>query len=299
LHVLFEEPEIDIRHLHLKSLLQYEILINYTMQNSNRSLKIAIIILSLLLLGSSAFLFVSLEDIKQKDASIAVMSGEITAQKQKISQLESNISSLMGNLSKAEGSLKNETKTRQKLEADLINLTMVAKGDYWVIGVDANDIGHVIPLEVIIKDGSGNLLLNVANILYDESMQSSAQTAIRVAREVTRTSLTNKDVLINIKAPVQEGTLSISGGSAGGAITIAAIAAMKGIEPRDDVLMTGTINEDHSIGQIGAPRAKGIAARENGAKLFIVPRGQKGEVGDIGIEVMEVRTIEEAVRYAI
>jgi len=269
------------------------------MQNSNRSLKIAIIILSLLLLGSSAFLFVSLEDIKQKDASIAVMSGEITAQKQKISQLESNISSLMGNLSKAEGSLKNETKTRQKLEADLINLTMVAKGDYWVIGVDANDIGHVIPLEVIIKDGSGNLLLNVANILYDESMQSSAQTAIRVAREVTRTSLTNKDVLINIKAPVQEGTLSISGGSAGGAITIAAIAAMKGIEPRDDVLMTGTINEDHSIGQIGAPRAKGIAARENGAKLFIVPRGQKGEVGDIGIEVMEVRTIEEAVRYAI
>ena len=269
------------------------------MQNSNRTLKIALIILSLLLLGSSAFLFVSLEDVKQKEASIAAMSREITAQEQKISQLESNISNLMGNLSKTEGLLKNEIQTRQRLEADLINLTMVSKGDYWVIGVDENDVGHVIPLEVIIKDGSGNLLLNVANILYDESMQSSAQTAIRVAREVTRTSLTNKDVLINIKAPVHEGTLSISGGSAGGAITIAAIAAMKGIEPRDDVLMTGTINEDHSIGQIGAPRAKGIAARENGAKLFIVPRGQKGEVGDIGIEVMEVRTIEEAIKYAI
>ena len=269
------------------------------MQNNNRTLKIALIIISLLFLCSSAFLFLSLEDAKQKDASIAVMSGEITAQEQKISQLESNISSIVLNLSKTEGLLKNETETRQKLEEEIINLTMVAKGDYWVIGVDENDVGHVIPLEVIIKDGSGNLLLNVANLLYDESMQSSAQTAIRVAREVTRTSLTNKDVLINIKAPVQEGTLSISGGSAGGAITIAAIAAMKGIEPRDDVMMTGTINEDHSIGQISAPRAKGIAARENGAKLFIVPRGQKGEVGDIGIEVMEVRTIEEAVKYAI
>jgi predicted S18 family serine protease len=51
--------------------------------------------------------------------------------------------------------------------------------------------------------------------------------------------------------------------------------------------------------QIGASRAKGIAARENGAKLFLVPPGQKEEVGDIGIEVKEVRTIEEAVKYAI
>ena len=269
------------------------------MQNSNRTLKIALIILSLLLLGSSAFLFVSLEDIKQKEASIAAMSLEITAQEQKISQLESNISNLRGNLSKTEGLLKNETQTRQKLEEEIINLMMVSKGDYWVIGVDENDVGHVIPLEVIIKDGSGNLFPNIANVLVDESMQSSAQTAIRVAREVTRTSLTDKDVFINIKAPVQEGTLSISGGSAGGAITIAAIAAMMGKAPREDVLMTGTIREDHSIGQIGAPRAKGIAARENGAKLFIVPRGQKGEVGDIGIEVMEVRTIEEAIKYAI
>ena len=269
------------------------------MQESNRTFKVIIIILSILLIGSSAFLFVSLEEIKQKDASIAAMSDELTSQKQKNSQLESNISNLKGNLSRTEVLLKNETQTRQKLQGDLINLTMVAKGDYWVIGVDENDIGHVIPLEVIIKDGNGKLFLDVATILVDESMQSSAQTAIRVARELTRTDLTNKDIQIIIKSPLQEQKLTISGGSAGGAITIAAIAAMRGIEPRQDVLMTGTINEDHSIGQIGAARAKGIAARENGAKLFLVPPGQKGEVGDIGIEVMEVRTIEEAVRYAI
>ena len=269
------------------------------MRENNRTFKIIIFILSILLIGSSAFLFVSLEEIKQKDASIAALSVEITSQKQQISQLESNISNLQGNLSRTEVLLKNETQTRQKLEEEIINLTMVTKSDYGVLGVDDNNIGHVIPLEVIIKDGNGNLFLNVANVLVDESMQSSAQTAIQVAREVTRTSLTDKDVLINVKAPVQEEKLSISGGSAGGAITIAAIAAMKGIEPRQDVLMTGTISEDHSIGQIGAPRAKGIAARENGAKLFLVPPGQKSEVGDIGIEVMEVRTIEEAVKYAI
>ena len=269
------------------------------MTDSSRKFRIAIIILSVLLIGSSVFLFVSLEDIKQKDASIASMSGEITSQKQKISQLESNISSLYGNLSRTERLLENETQTRQKLEEDIINLTMVTKSDYGVIGVDENDIGHVIPLEVIIKEGKSNLFLNVANVLVDEAMQSSYQTAIRVAREVTRTSLVNKDILVNIKSPPQEQSLIISGGSAGGAITIAAIAAMEGKAPRSDVLMTGTIREDHSIGQIGAPRAKGIAAKENGAKLFLVPPGQKSEVGDIGIEVREVRTIEEAVKYAI
>ena len=268
------------------------------MQKNNSS-KIVIIILFILLLGSSFFLFTSIEEIKLKDNSLTVLTGELDLQKQKISQLESNITNLKINLSRTEGLLKNETQTRIKLEEDILKLTTAAKSDYWVIGVDENEVGHVIPLEVIIKEGKGNLFLNVANVLVDESMQSSAQIAIRVAREVTRTSLIDKDILINIKSPAQEGQLTISGGSAGGAIAIAAIAAMMGKPPLEDVLMTGTINTDHSIGKIGAPRAKGIAARENGAKLFLVPSGQKVEVGDIGIEVKEVRTIEEDVKYAI
>jgi ATP-dependent Lon protease len=269
------------------------------MQKNNSSPKIAVVILFILLMGSSLFLVTSIEQIKLKDNSITSLTGELELKKQKISQLESNITNLKINQSRTEELLKNETQTRQKLEEDIINLTMAAKSDYWVIGVDENEVGHVIPLEVIIKEGKGSLFLNVANVLVDESMQSSAQTAIRVAREVTRTSLTDKDILINIKSPAQERKLTISGGSAGGAIAIAAIAAMMGKLPLEDVLMTGTISTDHSIGKIGAPRAKGIAARENGAKLFLVPPGQKGEVGEIGIEVMEVRTIEEAVKYAI
>ncbi len=269
------------------------------MQISDRKLKIAIFIISILLIVSSSFLYVSLEEIKSKDDYINTLSGEMKAQEQKISRLESNISNLRDNLSKTQVLLNNETRQKQKLEQDITNLTMVTKSDYGVLGVDEYEVGHVIPLEVIIKEGNGNLFLNVANVLVDETMQSSAQTAIRVAREVTRTSLTDKDILINIKSPREAGTLTISGGSAGGAITIAAISAMRGIEPREDVLMTGTINEDHSIGRIGAPRAKGIAARDNGAKLFLVPPGQKSEVGELGIDVREVRTIEETVKYAI
>lgn len=269
------------------------------MTDSGKKYSIAIIILAFLLIGSASLLYISLEEIKQKDSSIASMSDEISVLKQEISALKYNNSKLMLNLSRTEGFLKNETLTRQRLEEEVINLTKAVKSDYGVLGVDENGNGHVINLEVIIKEGSGNLFLNVANVLADETMQSSAQTAIRVAREFTRTSLTSKDVLINIESPLERGPLTISGGSAGGAITIAAIAAMEEKSPKTDVLMTGTIREDYSIGRIGAARAKGIAARDNGAKLFLVPPGQKNEVGDIGIEVREVRTIEEAVKYAI
>ncbi|MDO9097787.1 MAG: S16 family serine protease, partial [Candidatus Methanoperedens sp.] len=208
------------------------------------------------------------------------------------------LSALERNLSTTEASLKNETQTRQKLEKEILNLTMVSKSDYGVLAVDETDRGHVIELEVVVKEGKSNLFINVANVVVDETLQSSAQTAIHVARDVTKTSLINKDILINIKSEEPGQNLIISGGSAGAAMTLAAMAAMQGKTLRKDVLITGTINFDHTIGRIGAVRAKALAAKEKGAVLFLVPQEQKREVGEIGIEVREVKTIEDAARYA-
>lgn len=266
------------------------------MPDDNRSLKYIILFLSVLLVASSLYSF---GQIKLQDETISTLSSISENQKQTIALLEQNIFRLEQNLSANERSLKNETQTRRSLEKDIINLTMVAKSDYAVMAVDENDKGHLIPLEVIIKSGKGNLFLNVANVLVDETLQSSAQTAILVAREVSRKSLSDKDVLINIEAPVQEQKVSISGGSAGAAMTLAAMAAIQDKILRNDVLITGTIREDHTIGRIGAPRAKALAAKENGAVLFLVPAGQKSEVGDAGIEVREVATIEDAAGYAL
>jgi uncharacterized protein len=219
-------------------------------------------------------------------------------QNAEISQLQTSIADLKQNLSIKEELLKNETLTRQRLEAEVMNLTMVARSEYGVLAVDERDKGHLIPLEVIIKSGKGSLFLNVANVLFDETLQSSAQTAVLVAREVSKKSLHDKDVLINIKSPVTEQKITISGGSAGAAMSLAVMAAIQNRALRDDVFITGTIRQDHTIGRIGAPRAKAIAALENGAVMFLVPEGQKGEVGDVGIDVVEVATIEEAARYA-
>ena len=78
--------------------------------------------------------------------------------------------------------------------------------------------------------------------------QSSVQTAVLVAREVSRENMSDKDVLINIDAPVQEQKISISGGSAG---ALAVMVALQGKTLRNDVLITGTIKEDHTMGRIG------------------------------------------------
>jgi uncharacterized protein len=264
----------------------------------SRLLKIITIILSLSLIGSSFLLYASVEKIKLQNNTISELSVLSEAQREKISILEIRIAGLEQNLSGTERLLKNETLTRQRLEKEIINLTMVAKSDYSVLAVDENNVGHVIPLEVIIKEGKGNLFINVANVVVDETLQSSAQTAIHVARDVTRTSLIDKDILINIKSEEPGQNLIIAGGSAGAAMTLTAMAAMQGKTLRKEVLITGTIREDHTIGRIGAARAKGLAAKENGAVLFLVPETQKSEVGGIGIEVREVSTIEDAARYA-
>ncbi len=266
------------------------------MPDNNRSLKYIIVFLSVLLVASSLF---SYGQIKLQDETIRTLSAISENQKQILARLEQNITRCEYNLSVTEKSLKNETHTRRGLEKEIINLTMAERSDYAVMAVDENDKGHLIPLEVIIKSGKGNLFLNVANVLVDETLQSSAQTAILVAREISRKSLSDKDVFINIEAAAQEQKVSISGGSAGAAMTLAAMAAMQERTIRNDVLITGTIREDHTIGRIGAPRAKALAAKQNGAVMFLVPAGQKNEVGEVGIEVMEVATIEDAASFTL
>jgi len=262
-------------------------------------LKIIIAVLLISLIGSSFLIYDNLEKIKLKDRTISSLSDSLESKKEEIKQLETHITGLKQNLSLMEALLKNETNARQKLEKELLNLTTVAKSQYSVLAVDENGKGHLIPLEVIIKSGRHNLFLNVANVRFDETLQSSAQTAVYVARDFTRTSLVDKDVLINIESPEVAQGVIISGGSAGAAITLSVIAAMQGRTIKKDVLITGTIRTDHSIGRISAARAKALAAKQNGAVLFLVPRGQKGDVGDVGIEVREVATIEDAVKYAI
>jgi uncharacterized protein len=191
-----------------------------------------------------------------------------------------------------------------------------------LVAVDQNGNGVSTPLIVEAKPGNGKALTNVDKLLFWVDTQYSIQIAKTVAENITKINASNYDLIYSI-----ETNASVIGGpSAGGALTIATIAALKNEKIRDDVVMTGTINEDGTIGQIGGVLEKAKAAKDIGAKLFLVPKGQGEQtylkpeetctrkVGfifcettynqvtvnigkDAGIDVVEVENVTEAYNY--
>jgi uncharacterized protein len=191
-----------------------------------------------------------------------------------------------------------------------------------LVAVDQQGNGISTPLIVESKPGNGKALTNVDKLLFWVDTQYSIQLAKAVAENVTKINASNYDLIYSI-----ESNASIIGGpSAGGALTIATIAVLKNEKLRDDVVMTGTINEDGTIGEIGGVLEKAKAAKDVGAKLFLVPKGQGEQtylqpnetctrragfifcettykevtvnIGkDAGIPVIEVSNITEAYEY--
>ena len=95
-----------------------------------------------------------------------------------------------------------------------------------------------------------------------------------VAGNLSGVNLNNYDLVYYINA-----NASIIGGpSAGAALTIATIAALTGKKPNQDVMITGTINSDGSIGPIGDVLEKAKAAQSVGASTFLIPLSQSKEV---------------------
>ncbi|MDE1861599.1 MAG: hypothetical protein KGI33_01675 [Thaumarchaeota archaeon] len=133
--------------------------------------------------------------------------------------------------------------------------------------------GSVLKISVEIRDGSGLVLVNTA-IPTGVDFQSSARTAVQVAQNVTGMDLSKKDVIFSISSNNNEDLQAVDGGSAGGAMTVLLVSDLLGKPINQHVLMTGTIQPDGTIGQIGAAPEKADAAGRFGAKVFLVPQGQ-------------------------
>lgn len=121
----------------------------------------------------------------------------------------------------------------------------------------------------VLSNGTGNIYVSTVPLAQID-MQGSAKLAVKLASVTTGIPYTDKDFLILIKS---DSTL-IGGPSAGGILTVATIAALEGWAIRPDVLMTGTINPDGTIGPVGGVPEKAAAAAQAGAKTFVYPEGQ-------------------------
>jgi uncharacterized protein len=187
--------------------------------------------------------------------------------------------------------------------------------------VDSEGNGVLTMLTVGMKSGSGKALVDINQLLFWIDTQYSIQVAKKVAEKVTHANLSNVDLFYRIETNAS----IIEGPSAGAALTVATIAVIEGKQLNESVVITGTINEDGTIGPVGGILAKAEAAKEAGATLFLVPSGQsiqttyrpvhtcekiahwtvcrteyKREVttaSELGIEVVEVKNVEEALKY--
>ena len=185
--------------------------------------------------------------------------------------------------------------------------------------------GSVLKITVETRGGTGLVLVNTA-IPSGVDFQTSARTAVMIAQNVTGVDLSKKDVIFSISAGNNQDLQAVDGGSAGGAMTVLLVSDLLGKPINNQVLMTGTIQSDGTIGPIGAVGEKADAAGQYGAKIFLVPQGQavipvqtcsqKTEgpfvyqtctteqkplspmmESKYGMKVIEVTTIQDALKY--
>jgi uncharacterized protein len=202
-----------------------------------------------------------------------------------------------------------------------------------IAAVRSDGPGVICNLKVKISPGEGRILVDT-HLLIGFDFQYAERIAVKVASKVTGIELDDDgigfkgaDVLFVVSVPTEESVeiQAIDGPSAGAATTLATIAAIENRALREDVIITGTIQEDGRVGPVGGVFEKAKAADNAGAKLFLVPSGQsvvtmyKEVVRELGpfrwvtyepirvdlnqyaqeagwnIEIREVSTIEEAI----
>ena len=217
--------------------------------------------------------------------------------------------------------------SQQKISPEKLANIFPDGANYRIITLDLPAVDNegkvvVAKLYVAAKEGRGRGLVDINNILFFVDTQNSIRVAERVAQNFSKINLSNVDLIYAIDTPAAV----IEGTSAGAGLTIATIAALENKTLKPDVLITGTINSDGTIGPVGGILSKAEAAKGNGAKIFLVPAGQNSQsnykvvkscetIGifkycsteyvpekiefssDLGIKIVEVSNIQEALKY--
>ncbi|MDY6777135.1 MAG: S16 family serine protease [Candidatus Nanohaloarchaea archaeon] len=139
-----------------------------------------------------------------------------------------------------------------------------------IVAVSEHGQGVIGTVTVHIEPGNGDVLMETDPFIRTNT-QVSAKTAKNVAERLTDTSLADKDVTYSFSI---EGSF-VGGRSAGAAMTLATVAAIRNWSVRKDAVITGTIRPDGRIGKVGSVMQKASAAGKADMSLFLVPYGQQ------------------------
>ncbi len=134
---------------------------------------------------------------------------------------------------------------------------------------DGTFVGVGMDMEVTVRNGTGGVFVDTRP-LTQMDMQGSARLAAATASAIAGIDMGRYDFFVTTRA----GSPVVGGPSAGAALTVAFTSLLLDVPLRDDVIMTGMVNPDGSVGPVGGILEKAHAAHDAGADLFLIPPGQ-------------------------
>lgn len=164
--------------------------------------------------------------------------------------------------------------------------------------------GVILPVEVAILKGKGNLLLTgqLGDVMKESGR--AALTCIRARSEklkIDEKFYEENDIHVHFP----EGAVPKDGPSAGITMTTAIVSALTGKKVRADVAMTGEITLRGKVLPIGGLKEKSLAAYREGIYTVIMPKANERDLDEIAPEVkakmkfIPVETIDEVLKVAL
>jgi ATP-dependent Lon protease len=144
--------------------------------------------------------------------------------------------------------------------------------------------GDLMPVEVSLMEGKGNLILTGQ---LGEVMQESAQAALSYARSHAPELGIQAEVFdqIDIHIHVPEGAIPKDGPSAGITMATAFISALTNRPVHHEVAMTGEITLRGRILPVGGLKEKSMTAHRAGIKTIILPKRNQKDLVEISKKV--------------
>ncbi len=155
-----------------------------------------------------------------------------------------------------------------ELQAPAVMEKIENVGTYPFITQQAVEQGAMINISVEIRPGKGRVLVQTRPLM-GTVFEDAANTAVFEAQSKAGKDISGSDVIFSIES--QQQIPSVDGPSAGALMTLLVISALENKVLKNDVTLTGTIDQYGHVGAIGGVIEKAKAAKENGKNLFLLP----------------------------
>jgi hypothetical protein len=163
---------------------------------------------------------------------------------------------------------------------------------YYLPAVDGAEQGLLITVNIEFTDAREGLFVDLVGMEVRHDLQVAIREAVTTAQDLTERRPPKPGVLISFTATA-DGILALRGKSWEAGLTVVLAAALSGVTPSQETLVTGIVADDGGLLPVGGIESKARAARAFGARQLLVPDGQEQQVSGITIE--EVASIEQAV----